>query len=217
MSVSETHQFHGRRDGFRFRSTHPTIDLNSSRGPHPGKRSMTNYRRNFVPGGSYFFTVNLAERRSRLLTEYIVPLRAAFRYARMRHPFTIEAIVVLPDHLHAVWTLTHGDADFAVRWRLIKSAFSRALPRGERISDSRLGKGERGIWQRRYWEHTLRDESDFARHVDYIHFNPVKHGHTGRVRDWPYSSFHRMVRLGIYPEDWAGDAGGDATNFGERR
>ena len=177
---------------------------------------MTNYRRNFVPGGSYFFTVNLADRRSRLLTENIDLLRAAFRYARGRHPFAIDAIVVLPDHMHAIWTLPEGDFDFALRLRLIKSTFSRGFPTGERISQSRASKGERGIWQRRYWEHTLRDDNDVARHADYIHFNPIKHGCVRRVRDWPYSSFHRMVRLGIYPEGWAGDCGGDGAAFGER-
>jgi putative transposase len=177
---------------------------------------MTSYRRNFVPGGSYFFTVNLADRRSRLLTENIELLRGAFRDVHMGHPFTIEATVVLPDHLHAVWTLPEGNADFAVRWRMIKATFSRGLPRGERISSSRAGKGERGIWRRRYWEHTLRDEVDFERHVDYIHFNPVKHGHVNRVSDWPYSTFHQMVRLGVYPEDWAGDSGNTDSSFGER-
>ena len=154
---------------------------------------MTNYRRNFIPGGSYFFTVNLVDRHSCLLTENIETLRAAFRYTRSRHPFTVEAMVVLPDHLHTIWSLPEGDHDFALRWRLIKSAFSRELPAGESISESRAAKGERGIWQRRYWEHTLRDEHDLERHVDYIHFNPVKHGHVSQVRDWPYSSFHRMV------------------------
>jgi putative transposase len=158
---------------------------------------MTNYRRNFVPGGSYFFTVNLADRGLRLLTQHI------------------EAAVILPDHLHAVWTLPDGDADFATRWRLIKTEFSRALPPDERISASRHSKGERGIWQRRYWEHTLRNEGDFERHVNYIHFNPVKHGHVSRVKDWPYSSFHRMVQAGVYPEDWAGDAASERGDFGE--
>jgi putative transposase len=177
---------------------------------------MTNYRRNFIRGGSYFFTVNLADRRLRLLTEHIGPLRAAFRDTRASHPFAIEAIVVLPDHLHAVWTLPEGDADFALRWILIKSAFSRALPGGEQVSRSRVAKGERGIWQRRYWEHTLRNEDDFVRHVDYIHFNPVKHRHVGRAKDWEYSSFHRMVRLGVYPEDWGGDSWDDGASFGER-
>lgn len=142
---------------------------------------MTNYRRNFVARGSFFFTVNLAERRLRLLTEHIDELCVAFRQTRRRHPFTIDAMVVLPDHLHAVWTLPEDDADFATRWRLIKSAFSRSLTRGERISDSRADKGERGIWQRRYWEHTIRDENDFTRHIDYIHINPVKHGLVPRV------------------------------------
>jgi REP-associated tyrosine transposase len=177
---------------------------------------MTNYRRNFVPGGCQFFTVNLAERKSRLLIDHVDHLRAAFRYARTRHPFTIEAIVVLPDHLHSIWSLPENDSDFATRWRLIKATFSRALPAGERISPSRLHKGERGIWQRRYWEHTLRDERDYARHVDYIHFNPIKHGLVTRVRDWPHSSFHRMVRLGVYPLDWGGDVAIDTTAFGER-
>jgi putative transposase len=158
---------------------------------------MTSYRRNFVAGGSYFFTGNLADRRLQLLTQHIERLRAAFRYTQERHPFTVEAAVILPDHLHAVWTLPDGDADFATRWRLIKTEFSRALPPDERISGSRHSKGERGIWQRRYWEHTLRNEGDFERHVNYIHFNPVKHGHVSRVKDWPYSSFHRMVQAGV--------------------
>jgi putative transposase len=177
---------------------------------------MTDYRRNFVAGASYFFTVNLHDRRSGSLTDNIDSLRAAFRDTRVRYPFRVEAAVVLPDHLHAVWILPEGDADFAVRWRLIKTGFSRALPRGEYISASRASKGERGIWQRRYWEHTLRDEDDFLRHVDYIHFNPVKHGHVARVQDWPYSSFHRMVRLGMCPRDWASDARDDNGGFGER-
>ena len=177
---------------------------------------MTDYRRNFITGGSFFFTVNLAERRLRLLTEHINELRTALRQTRRHHPFTIDAMVVLPDHLHAIWTLPRGDANFATRWRLIKSMFSRSLATGERISDSRAAKGERGIWQRRYWEHTIRDENDFARHMDYIHINPVKHGIVSRVGDWSYSSFHRMVKLGIYPEDWAGDVSNDDGNFGER-
>jgi len=157
---------------------------------------MTDYRRNFIAGGSFFFTVNLAERRLRLLTQHIDELRTAFRETRRHHPFAIDAMVVLPDHLHTIWTLPEGDADFATRWRLIKSAFSRSVATGERISDGRAAKGERGIWQRRYWEHTIGDENDFARHMDYIHINPVKHGLVARVSDWPYSSFHRMVKLG---------------------
>jgi putative transposase len=178
---------------------------------------MARYRRNFVSGGCYFFTVNLADRRLRLLTDHIDLLRAAVRETKARHPFSIEAIVVLPDHLHAIWCLPENDCDFATRWRLIKSGFSRALPRGERISKSRDSKGERGIWQRRYWEHTLRDDRDVERHMDYIHFNPVKHRHVAQVKDWPYSSFRRMVRLGVYPPDWAGDMRDTGMEFGERR
>jgi putative transposase len=177
---------------------------------------MAHYRRNFLPGGSYFFTVNLADRRRVLLTDHVDVLRAAFRQVRARHPFTIEAAVILPDHLHAIWTLPDGDADFATRWRLIKSGFSHRLPGGERVSASRAAKGERGIWQRRYWEHMLRDEDDFARHLDYIHFNPVKYGHAARVRDWPYSSFPHWVRLGAYPVDLAGTVGDETDRFGER-
>ena len=177
---------------------------------------MTDYRRNFIAGGSFFFTVNLAERRLRLLTEHIDELRSVFRKTLQRHPFTVDAMVVLPDHLHAVWTLPEGDADFATRWRLIKSGFSRQIATGERISASRTAKAERGIWQRRYWEHTIRDENDFACHLDYIHINPVKHRLVTRVRDWPYSSFHRMVKIGVYPEDWAGDVSMDGSHFGER-
>ncbi len=178
---------------------------------------MTDYRRNILAGGSFFFTVNLAERRLRLLTEHFDALRTACRKTGRRRPFTIDAMVVLPDHhLRAVWTLPEGDADFATHWRLIKSAFSRHVATGERISDSRAAKAERGIWQRRYWEHTIRDPADFARHLDYIHINPVKHGLVPRVRDWPYSSFHRMVKTGIYPEDWAGDVSNDGAGFGER-
>ena len=178
---------------------------------------MTNYRRNFIPGGCFFFTVNLADRRLSLLTNHLDTLRAAFRETRQRHPFEIDAIVILPDHLHTVWTLPEDDADFATRWRLIKTNFSRNVPAGERVSASRSAKGERGIWQRRYWEHTIRDEDDFERHVDYVHINPVKHGLVGRVRDWLPSSFHRMVRLGIYPADWAGEDSRAGDDFGERR
>ena len=158
----------------------------------------------------------LADRGRALLTDHVDLLRAAFRRVRAQHPFTIEAAVILPDHLHAIWTLPDGDADFATRWRLIKSGFSHALPRGERISASRAAKAERGIWQRRYWEHTLRDDDDFVRHLDYIHFNRVKHGHTVRVSDWPFSSFHRWFRFGAYPVDWAGTIGDETARFGER-
>lgn len=165
---------------------------------------MTAYRRHHVSGGTYFFTVNLAERDRRLLTEHIGALRDAFRRVRAAHPFRIEAVVVLPDHLHTLWTLPAGDHDFSLRWRQLKSAFSRAMETEEHLSASRARKRERGIWQRRFWEHAIRDEEDFSRHVDYIHYNPVKHGHVKSVVEWPYSSFQRHVGWGVYPADWAG-------------
>ncbi len=177
---------------------------------------MTAYRRNIVPGGTYFFTANVANRRVGILTDNIELLRASFRYVRGSRPFEIDAIVVLPDHMHTIWTLPPGDADFAIRWRLIKAAFSRGMRPTESVSPSRLRKRERGIWQRRYWEHTIRDEADFMRHVDYIHFNPVKHGYVADVEQWPFSSFHRMVRLGLYPRNWVDQRVTETTGFGER-
>ena len=166
---------------------------------------MTDYRRCRLPGGTYFFTVNLANRRKALLTENIGTLRAAFRQVLQRHPFTIHATVVLPQHIHCLLELPAGDCDYSMRWRQIKSTFSKALPRDERISASRARKGERGIWQRRYWEHTIRNDAGFAGRFDYIHYNPVKHGYVKEVKDWRYSSFHKSVRLGLYPVDWAGE------------
>jgi len=167
---------------------------------------MVRYRRNLVAGGTYFFTVTL--------TDHIHALRAAVRVTRGARPFAIDAIVVLPDHLHVVLTLPAGDADFSTRLSLIKRRFTTAVARnGVRIPRHR--NGEYALWQRRFWEHTIRDEKDFERHVDYIHFNPVKHGLVTRVRDWPHSSFHRYVRQGLLPQDWAGDLVPDRTSFGE--
>ena len=149
------------------------------------------YRRTDVAGATYFFTVNLAERHRTLLTEHIALLRTVMHGVKQRHPFHIDAMVILPDHLHCVWTLPQGDADYPLRWTLIKAGFSRRIPKTEWRNVSRVDKGERGVWQRRYWEHLIRDERDYARHVDYIHFNPVKHGYVQRAADWPYSSIHR--------------------------
>jgi putative transposase len=152
---------------------------------------MPNYRRAFVPGGCWFFTVNLFDRKERLLVEHIGPLRDAVRWTRDRWPFEIDAWVVLPDHLHAIWTLPPGDADFALRWRHIKMRFSKALPNTEGSTPSRRARGERGIWQRRYWEHIIRDETDFHAHLGYCWLNPVKHGLVADIADWPFSSYHR--------------------------
>lgn len=165
---------------------------------------MTAYRRWRVAGASYFFTVVLAERGSDLLVARIDALREAFAGVMRERPFRIDAAVVLPDHLHCIWTLPSGDSDYPERWRRIKVAFTRRVPDIALPSASRQGKGERGVWQRRYWEHLLRDEADWRHHIDYIHLNPVKHQLVRRVRDWPYSSFHRFVAAGVYPEDWMG-------------
>jgi putative transposase len=176
---------------------------------------MPNYRRALVPGGCWFFTVNLLDRRSSLLTDEIDALREATQQTRQKYPFQIDAFVVLPDHIHAVWTLLPGDADFSTRWRLIKSRFAQAIPKREWLSPAGKARGERGIWQRRFWEHLIRDEKDFARHIEYCYINPVRHGLVRRVQDWPYSSFHRDVQKGLFPEDWAGEIT-PLGEFGER-
>ena len=169
---------------------------------------MRRYIRAYRPGGTFFFTVNLAERSgNRLLVERIGALREGFRATRRSRPFRIEAIVVLPEHLHALWTLPEGDSDYSTSWSLIKARFSRTIESGERRSSSRLRRRERGLWQRRFYEHVIRDEGDFVRHVDYIHGNPVKHGWVERAADWPYSSFHAFVRRGWLPMDWAAPPG----------
>ena len=177
---------------------------------------MPDYRRNRVAGGTYFFTVNLLDRRSDLLVAQIDALRAAVRGVRARSPFHIDAWVVLPDHMHCVWTLPEGDADFSSRWYAIKVAFSKSLPGIAPRSRVRLRRGERGIWQRRYWEHTIRDDRDYAVHMDYIHFNPVKHSFASTPADWPFSSFRRCVARGLYPHDWIGGAA-EPPDAGERR
>ena len=176
---------------------------------------MPNYRRAWHPGGTYFFTVNLLERSGNdLLVQHIDHLRDAVRHVRINHPFTIHAWVVLPDHLHCVIELPPGETDFATRWRLIKIRFSKSLPKTELLSATRLQRGERAIWQRRYWEHLIRDERDFAAHMDYVHINPLKHGLVKHVADWPYSTFHRLVGQGVYPIDWAGGVE-DGTQYVE--
>jgi putative transposase len=175
---------------------------------------MPRYRRSRAEGGTYFFTVVLADRSSRLLIEQIDRLRRVYRDVQKSRPFETVAICVLPDHIHAIWTMPMDDSDYARRWNLIKGGFSRGLPAGQR-SESKIAKREKGIWQRRYWEHVIRDETDLARHIDYIHFNPVKHGLVTRVCDWPHSSFHQYVKNDALPLDWGGDISDIAGAFGE--
>jgi putative transposase len=140
-------------------------------------------------------------------SENISLLREAFRYVIQKYSFTIDAIVILPDHIHCMWTLPESDYDYSVRWRLLKSYFSRRCDGKykNKPSESRQKKKEQASWQRRYWEHLVRDENDFTRHVEYIHYNPVKHGLVRAPIDWEYSSFRRYVRDGIYDRDWGAD------------
>ena len=154
---------------------------------------MSQYRRVFVPGGTYFFTVTLADRQAQTLVEHINVLRASYARVQTQHPFRTLAICVLPDHLHALWRLPDGDRSYPLRWALIKRYFSSQLPAAEDRSASKLVKREKGIWQRRYWEHCIRDEADLAAHVEYIHNNPVKHALVQDPDDWPYSSIRRRV------------------------
>jgi len=167
---------------------------------------MSNYCRYRVAGGTYFFTINLLERRSDLLVHHIDALREAVRRTRRARPFRIDGWVVLPDHIHCVITLPDGDADFSNRIKAIKIRFVRAIPATGRRTRVRAARGERAIWQRRFWEHAIRSDADYARHMDYIHFNPVKHGHVASAQEWPYSTFHRLVKTGLYPADWGGAA-----------
>ncbi len=173
---------------------------------------MPNYRRVWHPGGTYFFTINLLQRGGNdLLVRHIGLLRKSVAVVRKAHPFDIHGWVVLPDHLHCVIELPLNYADFATRWRLIKIGFSKGLPQNEARSASRKRRSERGIWQRRFWEHLVRDERDFNAHMDYVHINPVKHGLVKRVADWPFTTFHKLVENGVYPLDWAG-GNEDAVN-----
>jgi len=167
------------------------------------------YRRVYVPGGSYFFTL-VTKKRRKILAEdsKIGILREAFRRIMEKQHFSIDAIAVLPDHLHCIWSLPPGDHDFSTRWRLIKTWFTKHcdVTFRENSDNSGMKKENQSVWQHRYWEHLLRDQEDFNRHVEYIHYNPVRHGYVSRPFDWQYSSFRRYVKNGIYSENW-GDTG----------
>lgn len=163
------------------------------------------YRRARIPGGTYFFTV-VTFKRSKILTQpkNIALLRQVIRLVMQNYPFKIDAMEVLPEHIHCIWTLPRGDEDFSARWRLIKSYFTRSVdPKYRSASfEARQRKKEQAVWQRRFWEHLIRDEKDFIHHVEYIHYNPVKHGLVESPKDWEYSSFHRYVKQGKYSLDW---------------
>jgi len=184
---------------------------------------MPDYRRWYVPGGTYFFTAVTANRRP-ILCDTLARkcLHNAIETIRNRHPIELAAIVLLPDHVHTIWTLPQGDAAYPLRWKRIKEEFtlSYLVSGGTEVppSPSRLRQGERGVWQRRYWEHAVRDEEDLKRCVDYVHWNPKKHGYVSNVCDWHWSSFHRYVELCEYTRDWGAEdptPGYDDPEWGE--
>ncbi|MGP0170604.1 REP-associated tyrosine transposase [Pseudomonas sp. NCHU5208] len=177
---------------------------------------MSRYRRAPEAGASYFFTLVTYQRRP-ILTDATsrAALRQAIEQVRLRYPFCIEGWVLLPDHLHCIWRLPPGDANFSVRWSLIKRLTSQQVVAPAAISLSRQLRRESGLWQRRFWEHCIRDDEDYQRHMDYLHFNPVRHGLVRHVQDWPWSSFHRLVRAGVYPADWGGGDVREGDGFGE--
>jgi putative transposase len=176
---------------------------------------MRSYRRVLAPNATYFFTINLQNRKSDLLVRKIDVLRSVFINIQRRHPFYIDAIVILPDHCHIMMTLPEGETNYSTRISLIKSTFSRKISPTETISQSRKNKRERGIWQRRYWEHTIQNSQDYEHHVNYIHFNPVKHGYVPNPSDWKYSSIHRFIKQGILRRDWACSDVFGLLEFGE--
>lgn len=164
---------------------------------------MPNYRRSKVKGGTYFFTVNTLNRNAGLLTLHIDKLRQSFKDVKYNYPFKIDALVILPDHFHLVMTLPQNDNDYSNRLRLIKHGFTKRIQNNDTNHVSRLIRNEKGVWQRRFWEHQIRDDQDYINHIHYCYINPVKHQWVKRVRDWPYSSFHRDVKRGLFPIDWA--------------
>ncbi len=176
---------------------------------------MSNYRRSKLSGGTFFFTV-VTYRRRKILTnpDSRQILRKIIERTRKTHPFDVDAWVLLPDHMHSIWKLPESDNNFSMRWSLIKSGFSKRTKslyhKQEWMNDSKQKHRESTIWQRRFWEHQIYDEDDYRAHIDYIHYNPVKHGLVKRAKDWPYSTFHRLVNQGIYSENWGG---GVASNF----
>ena len=171
---------------------------------------MSRYIRSQCPGGTFFFTVVTLNRKKILLnTDLRSTLRLAINSVREKYDFKIDAWVMLPDHLHCIWTLPEGDSDYVKRWALIKRKVTQEL------SDARSNKGEGIIWQRRYWEHKISCDNDYQKHMDYIHYNPVKHGVVKQVKDWRFSSFHRLVRDKVYPLDWGGSYQEQFCNYGE--
>jgi putative transposase len=172
---------------------------------------MPEYRRSFIPGGTYFFTLVTFDRAPFLTQpEAREILHFAWETVKERFPFTTEAVCLLPDHLHCIWSLPEGDTNYSIRIKEIKRLFTfryrEYIGSQDLLNDSRIVRAEAPVWQRRFWEHTIRDERDYHQHLDYIHYNPVKHGLVQKVADWPWSSFQRFVRMGWYEPHWGGEA-----------
>jgi putative transposase len=165
---------------------------------------MVQYRRNHDINGLYFFTITLKNRNSTLLTDHIDLLRKSFQRVQTENIYQTKAIVILPDHIHAIWKMPDGEKNYSLRWRKIKSYFTHSVVRSG-LPISKNSRGDFNIWQRRFWEHTICNENDYENHINYIHYNPVKHGLVENVKDWPYSSFHRYVKKGILNLDWGSE------------
>jgi len=179
---------------------------------------MQRYRRDRTFGATYFFTVNTHRRQPLLTTDpFYQALKSSIKEVKTKYPFKIEAFVLLPDHLHCIWKMPENDADYNMRWSLIKRKVSQRCREylHDQKSDSMKKRQEIGLWQRRFWEHRIRDDEDFETHVNYIHYNPVKHGYVKYVIDWPYSSFHMFVKQGVLSCDWASSVEFNGDVFGE--
>jgi putative transposase len=179
--------------------------------------TMTRYRR-ITAGSTFFFTIVTYRRRPILCKDAVrAALRQAIHDVRVTRPFSIDALVLLPDHLHCIWTLPDGDSDYSTRWSRIKRNVSRechqAFHNSLLLTPSARKRREVSIWQRRFWEHRIRDEADFERHADYIHYNPVRHGYAARASEWPYSTFRQYVKRGVYAPEWG--EGPESGDFGE--
>jgi len=171
---------------------------------------MSNYRRMYEPGGLFFFTIVTHHRRKLFLNEKARSyLHYSIRQVQMKYPFEIIAVVLLPEHLHCIWKLPDGDENFSTRWACIKKEFSKIwIASGGNetaISEARRKHRESGIWQRRFWEHRIKNEEDFINHINYIHYNPVKHGLVWCPHQWKHSSFHRWAKAEYYKSNWLCD------------
>ena len=175
---------------------------------------MVNYRRDFTQGGMYFFTLVLQDRSKDYLVRYIDLFRVAYTETLERYPFKSIAICILPDHIHLIMQLPENDDNYSARIAFLKTKFTQKLPlHCKQPNESQQKRREKGVWQRRFWEHLIRNCEDLSNHLDYIYYNPVKHGYVISVKDWQYSSFHRDVKKGIYPEDWGSNISNKSQNL----